>query len=247
MRHRGNPIGSSNLPLSANMFLIMHYFLFGANVIMAQRTGLYILIVFLLVHSVASVAQEGKIISSVTIQSAKDYANTRWEGLNIPAGTRLNMIMSPSGKVLRQLEFAGGVTISELEKGGTLEIDHSKGGGIMCGWGLSRHLKLFMDECHRDEIEVREKLDIAVSRYKDFIVANSLRPVTQAALEDEFQKNISDGLQRSGKTMPDICKGDFDKFARQILSQKSYWLEHIDKSLDESLATPRPPVNNPCM
>jgi hypothetical protein len=214
---------------------------------MAQRIGLYVLGVCLLFHSAVSMAQESKIISSVIIKSAKDYANTRWAELNIPVGTKLITTKSPDGKVLSQLEFEGGVTISELEKGGTLEIDYNKSGAIMCGWGVYRHLKLLMDECHRDEIEVREKLDVAVSRYKDFIVANSLRPVTRAGLEDEFQKLISDSLQRSGKITPDICKGDFDNFAQQILSQKSYWLEHFDKSLDESLATPRPPVINPCL
>jgi len=214
---------------------------------MAQRIALYVLSVFLLFHSAVSMAQESEVINSITIETAKDYANTRWAELNIPVGTKLITTKSPSGKVLRQLKFAGGVTISELEKGGTLEMDHNVGGGIMCLWGLYRNVKLLMDECHREETEVREKLDVALSRLKDFIVANSLTPVTLSGLEDQFQKHIAESLQRTGKKMPDICKGGGAQIALQFLSTKSSWLEHFPKTLDVLLATPRPPVINPCI
>ena len=189
--------------------------------------------------SIAHAVENNTTSETVIIKSPEDYANTPWAKLNIPAGTKLITHKTESGKQLYSLEFAGGVSISELENGGSLSIDNSKGGAVMCAWQIYAGMKNTMDKCHPEETELRQNFGLAVEKLERFIVANSLTPVTKIELEDALQKQFD--------KMPDQCTGEANKMAEKFISKKSEFLEKFQKSIDDSLAVPRPPVINPCL
>lgn len=170
----------------------------------------------------------------IIIKSPKDYADTPWAKLNIPPGTKLSIRKTESGKELHYLEFEGGVSISEGEDGSILGMDDSKNGAVLCWWGIYTSIKAVLDECHLEETEFRKEIDLVVEKLKNFIVANSLSPVTKSELTDY--------VQNERKKLHGKCENkEMEQFIKQFKSMP------LQKIIDESLAVPRPPVTNPCL
>jgi len=186
--------------------------------------------------SMVSQAVEPAVIQKeIIIKSSEDYADTQWAKLNIPIGTKLLINTVKDGSKLYKLEFAGGVTIEELENGSTLSVDMSKGGAVLCAWDIYAHIKNTLDICHPEEKELRRNIDLIVHKVNNFIVANSLEPITQTELE----KIISE----KGNDTSIQCQSEITE---RILFYKSE-MTKLQALVDESLATPRPPVLNPCL
>lgn len=207
-----------------------------------RRTRKYlvaaVLVALRLGTTAAHAADENAPSETIIIASPEDYADTPWAKLNIPAGTKL-ITSQAGGKKLRRLEFAGGVSFSELEDGSTVSIDRGKGGAILCSWGLYAAIKNNLDKCHPEETELRRHLELAIEKIETFIVANSLTPVTKAQLKIDLQGLLGQA--------PDQCRGDMSGMTQHFISRKAELLETFQKSVDDYLATPRPPVINPCL
>ncbi len=172
----------------------------------------------------------------VIIKSPEDYAKTPWAKLNIPLGTKLLTRKIDNDKELHRLEFVGGVSMWELEDGEILSVDHSGGGAILCLQFIYVDLKNMMDKCRPEETEIRETLDLAIEKIENFIVTNSLSPVTKAELEN--------ARQTSRDKFPVQC--ELYSEVEGLIPKKTE-LERFQKSIDASIATPRPPVIETCL
>jgi hypothetical protein len=185
-------------------------------------------------------AAEGGMANAKTliIKSSEDYANTPWAKLRIPAGTKLITYQSKSGKELHNLEFVGGVSISELENGDILSVDNN-GGGVMCAWEISADIRTTLEKCYPKEKELKQNFDLVIEKLKNFIVANNLTPITKEELENDLQKKRKD--------FPDRCTANVRGMAEKLVLHKYEFIKEFQKSTDAFLATPRPPVFNPCL
>lgn len=205
-------------------------------------TRTHLLAAFLLISSaclpMASAAEGNSHVQKITIKSPADYAKTPWAKLNIPAGTKLLTRKAENGKELHRLEFAGGVTIEELEEGGTLSMDNSKGGAVMCLWDIYATIKSSVDKCYPEEKEMRQNFELGMDKLEKFIIANSLTPVTKEDLDNALKKKQDNVAQ---------CPPETDKIAKNFVAKKTEMMAKFQKSIDEALIVPRPPVLNPCL
>lgn len=86
------------------------------------------------------------------------------------------------------------------------------------------------------DADFKKMLDRAISKTDDFIIKNSLTPVTRTELEEQ-EKNMK---------LPYGCIGY--ETARSMLNDfESVPAEKFDSSIEDSLSVPRPPVGEPCL
>lgn len=133
------------------------------------------------------------------------------------------------------------VTI-EIDKNGAIGLDRDA--AVLCLWKEYVNLHNAADYCFPDsERELREDFADAVERFKDFIVANSLAPVTRSELNAFVEKRRREMIAR----MPKPAAG------AQRCPRLDYFADyqadgHEKRRADVAkiLAVPRPPVMNPC-
>ena len=133
------------------------------------------------------------------------------------------------------------VTI-DVDKDGALGVDQDT--AVLCLWNEYTKLHIGADHCFPDsEREMREDFADAVESFKDFIVANSLAPTSRIELDAYAEKRRADFLARVPKAEPSAPRCPrTDMFT-------GYRADGRDKRRAEVariLATPRPPVTNPC-
>ncbi len=189
--------------------------------------------------AVAFAAQCEEKAGTVTIKSPEDYASTPFAAWRIPAGTKLLTHIPAKGKALHTLEFPGGVTMEENESGSLMGSDHSGKGAVMCTWMIYASIKGEFDACHTEEKEWRSQLDIAAEKMENFILANSLTPVTKESLVKNLDQERQKAARRCGRTKED--------FAQSFITKKADILPKFQLGIDEMLAVARPPVTNPCL
>lgn len=174
----------------------------------------------------------------ITISSPEDYAHTIWQGMPIPAGTVLVTEHAGERQGLHRLEFEGGVVMHEMTNGEYTSVD-TKHGAVGCIWLIYASMKAELDACFPAETDLRNAFTTIVDELKQFIIANSITPITQGEL-DAF-------LVTRTKSYNGKCKERTPDEMQQFISESK---EHIDKhqqKIKDSLSIPRPPVTNPCL
>ena len=134
------------------------------------------------------------------------------------------------------------VTI-DIGKDGALGVDQDT--AVLCLWNEYTKLHIGADHCFPDsEREMREDFADAVERFKDFIVANSLRPVSRSELDAYVEKRRTDFLAHAPKAEPGAQRCPrTDMFT----DYRADGREKRRAEVTRILATPRPPVMNPCL
>jgi hypothetical protein len=130
-----------------------------------------------------------------------------------------------------------------IDSKGMIGIDRS-GAAVLCFWDIYVNLKVGADYCFPDsERELKEDSADAVERFKDFIVANSLTPITRDSLDAYVERQRAELASRGPKTatgQPHCTKLDsFEYFQTAGRDKRRAEVAKI-------LAVPRPPVLNPC-
>jgi hypothetical protein len=133
------------------------------------------------------------------------------------------------------------VTI-HINKNGAMGVDQDT--AVLCVWNEYTKLHIGADYCFPDsERELREDFADAVERFKDFIVANSLSPVSRSDLDAYVEKRRTDFLARVPKAEPGVPRCPrTDMFT----DYRADGREKRRADVARILATPRPPVMNPC-
>jgi hypothetical protein len=133
------------------------------------------------------------------------------------------------------------VTI-DIDKDGALGVDQDT--AVLCLWNEYTKLHIGADYCCPDsEREMREDFADAVERFKDFIVTNSLGPVSRSNLDAYVAKRRADFLAHAPRTEPGAPRcPKTDMFTDYQADGRAKRRAEVARIL----ATPRPPVMNPC-
>ncbi|MDD3019946.1 MAG: hypothetical protein PHX61_03065 [Alphaproteobacteria bacterium] len=147
---------------------------------------------------------------------------------------------------VKTAHFSGGVTISDDGLG----MDNSGKGAVRCSWEIYVAMKNMSELCFPDdESEFKKNLDYAVDKTNDFIIVNSLSPITKSEIEESIKRKFLELKEQISK----ISKEKFDKecSSGSIAQMKKHMMskspEEFRKAVDDVLSIPRPPVMNPCL
>ena len=126
---------------------------------------------------------------------------------------------------------------------GLMAIDSDT--AVLCVWTIYVGLHVAADYCFPDsERDLKEDFAGAIERFKDFIVANSLTPVTRSDLDAYVEKRRAELISHALKTpigAPRCPKLDF------FADYQADGREKRRADVAKMLAVPRPPVMNPCL
>ncbi len=161
------------------------------------------------------------------------------------------MAKRPDVKIVKEGEgrtayFDSGVTISDDGLG----MDRSGKGAVRCAWEIYVAMKNMSDLCFpSDDSEFKDNLNYAVDKTNDFIVINSLSPITKTEIEEEIKKKFLTLKEQTAKMSKEefekeCTSGDIAKMKKHMMSIPT---EEFRKEIDDSLSIPRPPVLNPCL
>jgi hypothetical protein len=135
--------------------------------------------------------------------------------------------------------FSSGVSISKDGRG----VDNSGLGAVSCAWMVHSHTYQLLKACMPSRESYLKAYGEAVDRIEDFIVENSLTPVSKS----ELQKNAETmfDMSKQQMSMEQLCESDFLPNSDGDLSEEKS--KTFRQSIDKILSVPRPPVMEPCI
>jgi len=160
-------------------------------------------------------------------------------------GTEVIKGRAKDGTEIVTIKRAGVEVIIQGDK--EISIDGS-GPAVLCIWSLAVETQIAADLCYPSEYaQLSKMLSDYVDAANNFIVANSLRPVSKAELEKaiaERRAKVAAGVERYGvpSAQRSFCQGQ-----GQLLSAWNKEPEKFRQELWQGLAVPRPPAKNPCL
>jgi hypothetical protein len=130
-----------------------------------------------------------------------------------------------------------------IDKDGMMGVDSDT--AVLCAWKEYVNLHVGADYCFPDsERELREDAADAVEQFKNFIVANSLAPVSRGDLDAFVEKRRAELMSHAPKTpvgAPRCPRLDF------FVDWQADGRDKRRADVAKILAVPRPPVLNPCL
>jgi hypothetical protein len=162
-------------------------------------------------HGAQPFADERRPFASRTIRAAIVVGVLAWSALRgfgtVSASDFDQLAERPGAEVTRStsidgsehttIRLPGGVSITRITRDGKsryLEMDESGRGAVMCIWEIYVALLAQMRVCSVADDGFEEELTRALDRMNDFIVANSLSPVTKNDAEDRWTRRSTDTL-----------------------------------------------------
>lgn len=146
--------------------------------------------------------------------------------------------MNDNGEVI-EVTFSGPVIYSK-EGDAILSIDNSDFGAVWCNWEMYNAIVQITDKCFQGVSEFKEDINNVETRLDEFIIRNSLFPVTQKELSerrlDVLKKMESDA----------VCETDTAKWAEEMFSKLFENKMALKEGVEKLLSIDRPPVTNPC-
>ncbi|MBX9926130.1 MAG: hypothetical protein K2Y05_07210 [Hyphomicrobiaceae bacterium] len=162
---------------------------------------------------------------------------------NVPGTT---VTRSVEGNTTITTLTRGGVLVTQENAGGKVAItgkDHSGYGAIMCLWMTMVTVKATLASCFPGQYDaLRRHVDATIDELNDFIVANSLTPVTKAEMVAKTTALFEQTRVAPGN--PSCRQSPFAMMIAQMARQVEASSGGPVKLLD--LGPPRPPVWNPC-
>jgi hypothetical protein len=127
-----------------------------------------------------------------------------------------------------------------------LGVDHTGHGAVLCSWGIYTSLRGILQVCSPGNDAQRTALDAAIDRINDFIIENSLTPVSKADLEKTIQITEQGAIHAMTGASDDETKNKCmaDSFFTWL---KSVRPEQLDRGVTDLLSVKRPPVQIPCL
>ncbi len=123
-------------------------------------------------------------------------------------------------------------------------VDKSGLGALKCALMVYSEINNLLHACYEDSHEnYKKSYGEVISRIEDFVVENSLTPVTKEDVRAEIQK-IYDA-HNEGKTKDVLCLSEFLPPEDAVLD--SVGVKKLNKSVDKLLSVPRAPVMQPCL
>jgi hypothetical protein len=143
-------------------------------------------------------------------------------------GSEETVVKLPNGVIFRRVERNGETR--------TVGTDLSGHGAVLCSWEIYATLAAALEICPEYQNEsLKASLASAVDRINDFIVANSMFPVSTAEVEK----------RAASKREARLCRSR--DLAGMIKSIGSVSHDKLMSGVADLLSVPRPPVMNPCL
>jgi len=228
-----------------------------------MRFAVVVVLALLLVPSCApvstsqqgtSVAAQKEVTSDTSINDLKKQQQVAESAtrnpLEVPAfddlKKRQGVKVSADGNTLN---FPGGVTITHQGRF-TVGDDNSGHGAVLCAWEMYLSVKKMTELCHFDgDKAFNGRLNRAINRIDDFIVANSLSSVTKAEVEQQSIYLIEQNLPspKGADQEAAVRKQCAAEFKSLINDYRSMTPERFNGHIDDLLSVPRPAVMAPCL
>lgn len=173
------------------------------------------------------------------------YTPATGQGVNLDAiaaqpGAQTTTTMNKDGSEVTIVKLPNGVVFSRVRRNGetqTFGNDLSGHGAVLCSWQVYVVVASVLEICpeYRNE-QLKADMADAIDRINDFIVANSLFPVSKAELEKRAASMRESRLCERGGPAAEMLK--------------SFGSMSHDKRMSgvaDLLSVPRPPVMNPCL
>lgn len=186
------------------------------------------------------------LISSLAVSLAL-YGSATGQGVSLDAiaarpGAQTTTTMSNDGSEVTEVKLPNGVVFHQERRNGrtqTFGNDVSGHGAVLCSWQIYVGVAAALEICPEFRNEpLKADLANAIDRINDFIVANSLSPISKAELEKRATSRRVDASQ--------LCRPD-GPAAAMLKSFGSVSHDKLMGSVDDLLSVPRPPVMNPCL
>ncbi len=174
-----------------------------------------------------------------TVKLKQDHAF--WEEISKRPDVKIS---TENGR--KTAHFSSGVSMTSKHKG----VDRSGKGAVLCGWEMYVALRNMVEICSpSEESEIMKNLNYAIEKTNDFIVANSLHPVTKADLEKGIKARLivlkeDMSMLEEYDIRQECSSGHAAQAKKRLISLSS---EEFRKSVDDFLSIPRPPVMEPCL
>jgi hypothetical protein len=158
-----------------------------------------------------------------------------------------------NGDEIRNVELLSGVSFRLHRHGDKVTSvgnDHTGKGAVQCMWGIYISIRSYLKVCSgaTDDALVTG-LDTAIERINEFIIENSLIPVTRADLEGAILLQE----QRGARELIGVPKEEIQRKCMAAQSSpahsklRSYIKDDLDGKINNLLSVKRPPVMNPCL
>ncbi|TWB38755.1 hypothetical protein FBZ91_10683 [Nitrospirillum viridazoti] len=189
-----------------------------------------------------------------TIAQARAAPSDDWGDVPVPASATVRLGRDARGNETREITYAGGVVARQWRDGSgkpqTMVEDRSGHGAVLCLREIYIGLREDLDICRQDgDDALRRVMDEGLDRIDDFVVANSLTPITKDALrateETRLKKQRDAAALRGPEAQAKICGGGDAQ--RMLGGLRSASLDKLRAELAAALSVPRPPVSNPCL
>jgi hypothetical protein len=186
------------------------------------------------------------LVSSLAVSLAS-YGSAMGQGVNLDAiaaqpGAQTKTTMSNDGSEVTEVRLPNGVVFHQERRNGktlTFGNDVSGHGAVLCSWEIYVGVAAALEICPEFRNEpLKADLANAIDRINDFIVANSLFPISKAELETRAASRTGDASQ--------LCRPD-GPAAAMLKSFGSLSHDKLMSSVADLLSVPRPPVMNPCL
>jgi hypothetical protein len=145
---------------------------------------------------------------------------------------------------LRTANFSGDVVIYEQKNGEVWSTDNSELGAVMCAYMIYSETNILLNTCFKNtHSNFKVAYGAAVARIKDFIVLNSITPITKTELDATSNRMFEEG--HKGASLDQICASDFLPQGEKDMSTER--MKEFEQEIDKLLSVPRPPVMEPCL
>src|SRR5258708_16467804 len=137
------------------------------------------------------------------------YAPVRGQGVNLDAiaaqpGAQTTTTANKDGSEVKEVKLPNGVTFHQVRRNGdtqTFGNDVSGHGAVLCAWEIYNALAAAIEICPEYRSEpLKADLADAIDRINNFIVANSLSPVTKTELKKRAASR--------GEDVSQLCQAD---------------------------------------
>lgn len=169
-------------------------------------------------------------------------------------GAQITRNVRPDGTETKTIQLPSGVSflVSHAKDGsvGVTGIDNSGHGAVMCVWSVYVQLSVALDICDSTPDPVaKAALSDAIGQMDEFIIKNSLTPVSQAELDARKASERSKGLTAiSGLSKEDASRRCASgNISRMLAAIGTTTAGKLKAEIANLLAVPRPPVMNPCL
>ena len=161
--------------------------------------------------------------------------------------------VNDKGGATRRIDLSSGVSFF-LERHGdqvaSTGVDNSGAGAVQCSWEIYVGVQSYTEACQPGEDRSFEAdLDEAIDRINDFIVENSLVPVSKSELQDaprQREKHVKQMTRwQSDDDHRKLCEANPIRPMSVALRSASH--DSRVSILNKPLSVKRPPVKNPCL